>query len=63
MKKRGMKILICTSYFDTVTNGTAHLPKASLKERILKSRQGRAWVEQHFDYKVMLKKFIRILEN
>jgi colanic acid/amylovoran biosynthesis glycosyltransferase len=35
--------------------------EARLEERILKSRQGRAWVEQHFDYKVMLKKFIRIL--
>jgi glycosyltransferase involved in cell wall biosynthesis len=37
--------------------------EASLEERIQKSRKGRAWVEAHFDYPVMLKNFLTILEK
>jgi colanic acid/amylovoran biosynthesis glycosyltransferase len=36
--------------------------EAPLEERIKKSRNGRSWVEQNFDYTIMLKKFISLIE-
>lgn len=37
--------------------------EAPLEERIQKSQLGRKWVEQHFDYKVMLKNFVTLIQK
>ncbi len=37
--------------------------EAPLEERIQKSRNGRDWVEQHFDYPILLKNFITLMES
>jgi colanic acid/amylovoran biosynthesis glycosyltransferase len=37
--------------------------EAPLEERIQKSRNGRVWVEENFDYKSMLKNFITLIKS